>query len=292
MNSRYGRKLEFGFSITPISAQADLARTLAIRADTLGLDLIGIQDHPYQPRFFDTWALIADLLARTNRIRFFPNVANLPLRDPAMMGKQAASLDVLSGGRFELGLGAGAFWDAIGAMGGPVRPGGEALQALEEGIQILRASWSGERAITLKGKYYTVRGMHPGPLPAHPIEIWLGVIGPRAVSLTGRIGDGWVPSLSYVPPDAVPELGQRIDKAAVAAGRDPAAIRRVYNVNGSIIDGSTRGLLQGPPEHWIKTLQYFASELGFDTFIFWPDGDPLAQLERFANEVVPNLREG
>lgn len=290
MNSRYGRPLEFGFSITPTSDEAELARSMAVRADALGLDLIGIQDHPYQPRFLDTWALIGDLLARTKQVRMFPNVANLPLRDPAMMAKQAATMDVLSGGLFELGLGAGAFWDAIRAMGGPVRSGGEALRALEEAIRIIRASWSGERSITAKGEYYTVRGMHPGPIPVHQMEIWLGVIGPRAVSLAGRIADGWVPSLSYVPPQAVPELAKRIDDAAAEAGRDPAAIRRVYNVSGVIVDGPTHGLLQGPPEHWVETLKYFATELGFDTFIFWPGADPLSQLERFAKEVVPALR--
>ncbi len=290
MNSRYGRPLEFGISITPISTQAELARTLAARADTLGLDLIGIQDHPYQYRFFDTWALIGDLLARTQRVRLFPNVANLPLRAPAMLAKQAASLDVLSGGRFELGLGAGAFWDAIVAMGGPLRAGGQALQALDEAMQIIRAFWRGTRPLTVQGEHYRVRGLQPGPMPAHPIEIWLGVIKPRALALTGRSADGWVPSLSYVPPRAVPESAQRIDEAAVAAGRDPAAIRRVYNVNGLIVDGPTRGLLQGSPRHWVETLTTFAVELGFDTFILWPDADPLEQLERFANEVVPELR--
>ena len=96
----------------------DSLRSRARRADELGLDLIGIQDHPYQRRYLETWALIADLIARTERIRFFPDVANLPLRWPAMIAKQAATLDVRSGGRFELGLGSGAFWDAIGAMGG------------------------------------------------------------------------------------------------------------------------------------------------------------------------------
>ncbi len=291
MNSRYGRPLEFGISITPLSAEIELARTLAVRADSLGLDFIGIQDHPYQWRFLDTWTLLGDLIARTKRIRLFPNVANLPLRDPTMMAKQAASLDVLSGGRFELGLGAGAFWDAIGAMGGPVRSGGEALQATEEAIRILRAFWNGARPLTLKGEHYSVRGVQPGPVPAHPIEIWLGVIRPRAVALTGRLADGWVPSLSYVPPQAVPELAKRIDEAAAAAGRDPAAIRRMYNVNGQITNGPTRGLLQGPPEHWVETLERFAVELGFDTLIFWPENNPLAQIERFATEVVPKLRK-
>jgi alkanesulfonate monooxygenase SsuD/methylene tetrahydromethanopterin reductase-like flavin-dependent oxidoreductase (luciferase family) len=87
-------------------------------AERGGLDLVGIQDHPYQPRFLDTFALIADLLARTERLRFFPAVANLPLRPPAMLAKLGASLDVMSGGRFELGIGAGAFWEGVAAMGG------------------------------------------------------------------------------------------------------------------------------------------------------------------------------
>ncbi len=80
MRSRYGRPLEFGLSIVPASAEIDVARSLARRADELGLDLIGIQDHPYQRRFLDTWSLLADLLARTEQIRVFPDVANLPLR--------------------------------------------------------------------------------------------------------------------------------------------------------------------------------------------------------------------
>jgi alkanesulfonate monooxygenase SsuD/methylene tetrahydromethanopterin reductase-like flavin-dependent oxidoreductase (luciferase family) len=290
VTSRYGRPLEFGLSIVPASADIDLARSLARRADELGLELIGIQDHPYQWRFLETWSLLADLLARTQRIRLFPDVANLPLRNPAMIAKQAASLDLLSGGRFELGLGAGAFWEAIGAMGGPIRSGREALQALEEAIHIIRAFWSGERTIAVAGEHYSVRGLHPGPPPAHPIEIWLGVGKPRALALTGRLADGWVPSLFWAKPELVPEMMSRIDEGAAAAGRDPSEIRRILNVGGRIVDGATHDLLNGPPEHWIETLRRFALELGFDTFVFWPEDEPLAQLERFAEEVVPAVR--
>jgi alkanesulfonate monooxygenase SsuD/methylene tetrahydromethanopterin reductase-like flavin-dependent oxidoreductase (luciferase family) len=290
MTSRYGRPLEFGLSLVPTSVDTELLRTLAARADELGLDLIGIQDHPYQWRFLDTFSLLADLLARTERIRFFPDVANLPLRGPAMLAKQAASLDALSGGRFELGLGAGAFWEAIGAMGGPVRSGREALEALEEGIEIIRAFWSGERTIAFEGRHYSVRGLHPGPPPAHPIGIWLGVGRPRALALTGRVADGWVPSLSWATPDLVPDLARHVDQAAREAGREPSEIRRVYNVSGMIADGPVRGLLDGPPDHWVETLTSFADELGFDTFIFWPGDEPVAQLERFAEDVVPALR--
>jgi alkanesulfonate monooxygenase SsuD/methylene tetrahydromethanopterin reductase-like flavin-dependent oxidoreductase (luciferase family) len=290
MTSRYGRSLEFGLSIVPTSADTELARTLAGRADELGLDLVGIQDHPYQWRFLDTWSLMADLLARTRRIRVFPDVANLPLRPPAMIAKQAASLDALSGGRFELGLGAGAFWEAIGAMGGPVRSGREALEALEEGIRIIRAFWSGERTIAFEGAHYSVKGLHAGPAPAHPIGIWLGVGKPKALALTGRLADGWVPSLSWATPALVPDMQERIDEAAAAAGREPREIRRVYNVGGTIADGPTRGLLEGPPSHWVEGLGSLAGDLGFDTFVFWPRDDPLGQLERFGQEVVPALR--
>jgi alkanesulfonate monooxygenase SsuD/methylene tetrahydromethanopterin reductase-like flavin-dependent oxidoreductase (luciferase family) len=290
MTSRYGRSLEFGLSLVPASADVELLRALALRADDLGLDLVGIQDHPYQRRFLDTWSLMADLLARTERLRIFPDVANLPLRPPAMIAKQSASLDALSGGRFELGLGAGAFWEAIGAMGGPVRSGREALEALEEGIRIIRAFWSGERTVTFEGAHYSVKGLHPGPPPTHPIEIWLGVGKPRALALTGRLADGWVPSLSWATPALVPDMHGRIDEAAEAAGREPRDIRRVYNVGGTIADGPTRGLLEGPPAHWVEALESFAGELGFDTFIFWPREDPLGQLERFAQEVVAAFR--
>ena len=290
MTSRYGRPLEFGLSITPTSADLDTARELARRADERGLDLIGVQDHPYQWRFLETWSLIGDLLARTERVRLFPDVANLPLRGAAMIAKQAASLDVLSGGRFELGLGAGSFWEAIGAMGGPIRSGREALESLEEAIRIMRAFWSGERTISVAGDHYSVKGLHPGPVPAHPIEIWLGVGKPRALALTGRLADGWVPSLSWATPGIVRDLHRRVDEGAAEAGRDPAEIRRLYNVSGRIVDGPTNGLLDGPVEHWIETLAGFARELGFDTFIFWPTDDQLAQLERFVEEVVPGVR--
>jgi hypothetical protein len=120
--------------------------------------------------------------------------------------------------------------------------------------------------------------------------MWLGVGRPRALALTGRLADGWVPSLSWATPELVPDMHRRIDDAAEAAGRDPGEVRRVYNVGGTIADGPTQGLLNGPPEHWIETLTGFALELGFDTFVFWPDADPAVQVEQFAREVVPRMR--
>ena len=106
---------------------------LAKLADVVGLDLVSFQDHPYQPGFLDTWTLLAVVAAATTSVKVAPNVANLPLRPPAVLARSAASLDILSGGRVELGLGAGAFWDGIVAMGGPRLTPGQSVDALERG---------------------------------------------------------------------------------------------------------------------------------------------------------------
>ena len=103
--------IEFGVFITPSSAQPEAVVALAVLADQVGLDLVTFQDHPYQPRFLDAWTLLSFVAARTSRVRLAPNVLNLPLRPPAVVARAVASLDLLSGGRVELGLGAGAFWD-------------------------------------------------------------------------------------------------------------------------------------------------------------------------------------
>jgi alkanesulfonate monooxygenase SsuD/methylene tetrahydromethanopterin reductase-like flavin-dependent oxidoreductase (luciferase family) len=285
----YGREVQFGVFPTPEAASLDDILTMAAIADGSGLEFIGIQDHPYQRRFLDTWMLMATILARTERVRVFPDVANLPLRHPAVMAKAAASLDIISGGRFELGLGAGGFWDAVVAMGGPRRSPGEAVAALTDAIEVIRLMWSDERSVRYPGQFYRLAGVKPGPQPAHPIQLWLGVGGPRTLALLGRTADGWVPSSGWATPDRLPEMHQRIDEAATAAGRDPRDIRRLYNVWGTI-DGAG-GFLQGPAEQWVDELTSLAVDSGMDTFIFGPGENPVRQVRRFADEVVPAVRE-
>jgi alkanesulfonate monooxygenase SsuD/methylene tetrahydromethanopterin reductase-like flavin-dependent oxidoreductase (luciferase family) len=283
--------LQFGVFLIPEAEDAERTIDRAVTAERLGLDLIGIQDHPYQRRFLDTFELIAYIAARTERIRLAPDVANLPLRPPAPLANAAATIDVLSHGRFELGLGAGAFWDAIEAMGGPRRSPKESVDALTEAIEILRLSWSGESPVTFKGTHYRVKGFKPGPPPAHPIGIWLGAYGPRMVRLTGRVADGWLPSVPRLPLDEISWRQDMIDEAARSAGRDPDSVRRIANVNGTITDGSSNGFLNGPASQWVDDLRRLQIEFRFDSFIFWGDGDPDEQLRRFAEDVVPALRD-
>ena len=286
----YGRDLEFGASVEPLADPPEWAARVAVAADRAGLDLLGIQDHPYQRRFLDTWTLISTLVPLTERIRFFPDVACLPLRPPAVLAKAAASLDVVSGGRVEMGLGAGAFWDAIQAMGGPRRSPGEAVRSVEEAIQVMRLVWSEERSVSFDGEIYSLKGMRSGPHPVHEIGIWLGAGGPRMLGLIGQLADGWVPSMGWATPDRLPAMHERIDEAAERAGRERREIKRIYNLSGTI-GPEGEGLLEGPAFKWVEQLTRFALELGMDTFIHWPSEDHERQVELFASEVVPAVRE-
>jgi alkanesulfonate monooxygenase SsuD/methylene tetrahydromethanopterin reductase-like flavin-dependent oxidoreductase (luciferase family) len=286
----YGRELEFGASVEPLADPPDWAARVAVAADRAGLDLVGIQDHPYQRRFLDTWTLISTLVPVTGRVRFFPDVSCLPLRPPAMLAKAAASLDVLSGGRIEMGLGAGAFWDAIVAMDGPRRSPAQAVRSVEEAIEVMRLVWSEERSARFEGEIYSLRGMRPGPHPVHEISIWVGAYGPRMLTLIGRLADGWVPSLGNLSPERIPAMQQRIDDAAESAGRRPAQIRRVLNISGRIGEAGD-GPLDGPASKWVETLTGLALDLGMDTFIYWPQEDHVRQVEAFGHAVAPAVRE-
>jgi len=284
--SDLGRDIQFGYFLVPNAADPLIETTLEV--ERLGFDYVAIQDHPYQRRYVDTWTLMAMIAAKTSTLRIFPDVVNLPLRPPAMLAKAAATLDVLSGGRFELGLGGGAFWEAIEGYGGPFRSAGESLDALEEAITVIRMLWSGERGLRFEGKHYHLRGAHSGPTPAHHIGIWLGAYGPRALRLTARHADGWVPSFrGEVQP--IVDMTKRIDDALADESRSPHDLRRILNVNGAITDGASEGPLNGPVDQWVDELGEFALVHGFDTFVFWTEDTDRVPV--FAQEVIPGVRD-
>jgi alkanesulfonate monooxygenase SsuD/methylene tetrahydromethanopterin reductase-like flavin-dependent oxidoreductase (luciferase family) len=273
--------LEIGIFVVPSGEDPAGTVEQIVAADRAGLDIVGIQDHPYQRRYLDTWTLLSFAAARTDRVRLVPDVVNLPLRLPSVLAKSAASLDLLSGGRVEIGIGAGSFWDAIEAMGGPRRSPGESVDALAEAIEILRGFWSGERSVSVDGRHYRVKGAKPGPPPAHPIGLWIGAYGPRMLRLTGRLGDGWLPSLSYIERDEVPRKQRAIDEAAERAGRDPAEIRRVANTG---VEGED-------PGEWADKLVRDATELGFDALLVGvPSEQPLDFIRRLGEETAPRAR--
>ncbi|NED97453.1 LLM class flavin-dependent oxidoreductase [Phytoactinopolyspora alkaliphila] len=285
----YGHDLLFGTFLTPTAADPQRVLALAQLTEDVGLDLVTIQDHPYQPAFLDTWTLLSVIAARTSRIHVAPNVANLPLRPPAVLARSAASLDALSGGRFELGLGAGAFGEAAVAMGAPKRTPGESVAALEEAIEIIRSIWRHDGGpVRIDGKHYRVWGAKPGPVTPHEIGIWLGAYKPRMLRVTGALADGWLPSSFYAGPEQLAGMNKIVDDAAAEAGRDPALVRRLYNIGGSF-SGTGAEFLTGPAAVWAEQLAELTVIEGMSAYILASD-DP-DTIRRFAAEVVPAVRE-
>ncbi|NPC95196.1 LLM class flavin-dependent oxidoreductase [Nocardioides sp. zg-DK7169] len=263
----YGHPLRFGSFITPGAAPPQRGVELAVLSEELGYDLATFQDHPYQPSFLDTWTLMSYAAARTERIHLSGNVLNLPLRPPAVLAKSVASLDLLSGGRVALGLGAGGFWDAIEAYGGTRLAPGESVDALAEAIAIIRGVWdTSERSVlAVDGAHHRVHGAKRGPAPAHAVPIWLGALKPRMQRLIGRAADGWLPSMPYLRPGDLARGMRVIDDAARDAGRDPAEVVRLLNI---------------APGTGADELVRLAVEDGVSTFIVM--GDDEAGLRRFA----------
>ena len=284
----YGHDLSFGIFVTPKADTAGHVLRLARRAEAAGLDWVSVQDHPYQPAFLDAWTLLTAIAATTERVSVFPNVVNLPLRPPAVLARAVASLDILSGGRAELGIGTGAFWEAIAAMGGPRRSPRESVQALREAIAVIRGLWAPGRGARLAGDHYSLAGAKPGPFPVHDVGIWVGGYKERMLRLTGELAGGWLPSSPYAPPERLAAMNAVIDAAAAGAGRPPAAVRRIYNIAGSF-DGGGGAFLQGPPKVWAEQLAGLALDEGMSGFVLMVDD--AATLERFAAEVAPAVRD-
>ena len=198
-----------------------------------------------------------------------------------MCARAAASLDLLSGGRFELALGAGHFWDAIEAMRGVRLDPGQSVAALDEAILILRETWDAGAAggVRVEGSQYHVLGAKRGPEPAHPIPIHVGGYRPRMLALTGRVADGWFVSQLAVSSPSLTEAGRIIDEAAAEAGRDPREIRRHLNV----LPFGGRG------QDWSEQLAGLALEEGVSVFILV--SDDADAMRSFATETAPAVRE-
>jgi alkanesulfonate monooxygenase SsuD/methylene tetrahydromethanopterin reductase-like flavin-dependent oxidoreductase (luciferase family) len=291
--------IQFGVFLAPAAGDVQGIAERAHAAERAGFDYVSIQDHPYVPGFLDSFALIAFLAGQTERLRFMPNVANLPLRPAPMLAKASATIDLLSAGRFELGLGGGRAWDQIAGLGGPRWTGRETVEAMSEAIDVLRLLWEPDRLAENDGGHYPVRAQS-GPAPAHRIGIWLGAARPRMLDLLGRKADGWVAPLG-TGYETKADAQNRIDAAAHAAGRPPTAIRRVIQLVGSVVAtpltqhrpsaGPGNQAIQTTPEIWAQIIRELVTDERFDTINFIPAPETTEQIEQFGETVIPLVRE-
>jgi len=233
-------KLRVGV-VTDRGEQAELA-------EALGYDLVVVRDAAGP---LDAWTLLSWIAARTERIHLAADVA--PPSRPAVLGRSAASLDLLSGGRVELAL-----------AGSPAA--GEALDVIRG---ILDADEPGP--LTYLGDHYRVPQAQRGPLPAHRVPVHVSGYGPDELRLAGRAADGWIASLDELEPGGLAAANKVIDEAARLAGREPEEIRRLLVIDPDV------------PLRELLTLR----DQGVGAFLVHGDA---AALERFAAEIAPALR--
>ena len=168
--------------------------------------------------FHEPMVLYGYLAAITRRLELVTGILILPQRQTALVAKQAAEIDVLSGGRLRLGVGVG--WNAVEyeALGESFHNRG---RRVEEQIALLRALWS-QPVVTFAGRYHTVTAAGINPLPGHPIPIWMGGQSDPVIDRAGRLADGWMPQYREAAELAAPLA--RVHEAARRAGRDPRRI--------------------------------------------------------------------
>lgn len=268
------------------STQSDpLAEALA--AESAGYDFVSASDHPGGPSpSYETPALLTWIAARTTRIRVASRVLAVPFRRPAMVAKWAETLQRLSGGRLILGLGGGYSDEEIIALGAPALSPGAKVDGLADAIDIIRGAWSGN-LVRHAGRVHSVHDLQIAPTPERTIPIWLGTYGPRALALTGRLADGWIPSLGFAPPPQIPAMLDRIRTASAATGRAPQDVRAIYNVPIRLATRSDPDVVAGSAVDVVEQLQAF-TQLGFTGFNLMPTPD---QARAVADEVLPALRE-
>jgi probable F420-dependent oxidoreductase len=281
--------LMFGLNVPASAAPGADPVALARRAEELGFDFISTADHPCgdEPSH-EVWTMLAWIAASTTRIRVATRVLGLPYRNPAMVAKMAETLDRLSGGRLILGLGAGYSDHEFRAFGLGVPTPGQKVEGLAEALTIIRGLWT-QPAFTFHGGRYHTEAAEIEPKPSRPIPVWLGTFGVRALAVTGRLADGWIPSLGHAPYGQLATMRDQVLTAARQAGRDPASLTCALNLEVQVAEHAAAAppVLAGAPAQVASQLAGLV-RLGFTAFNFMPvpRTDP-RQPERLAQEVLP-----
>ena len=231
------------FPQTEIGTDATAIRDYAQAADDLGFQYMIAYDHvlgadpnrhqlnggayTYETQFHEPFALFSYLAGLTSRIRFVTGVIILPQRQTALVAKQAAEVDVLSGGRLVLGVGTG--WNQVEyeSLGQEFRSRG---RRLEEQVALLRALWA-QPLVAFEGRFHRVMhaGINPRPVRG-AIPIWFGGWADVVMDRVGRMGDGWLLG-GPAKRENLEHRRERIHAAARAAGRDPSSIAIAAGVN-------------------------------------------------------------
>ena len=291
---------------------------LADAVEALGFESLFRSDHLVtfgahrQRETLELWTSLTALALRTRRLRFGPLVCSMTFRQPALVAKKAAAIDQLSGGRFELGLGAGWFTGEHRMFGIPFPPFATRLEMLDEGAQVVKALWTGQR-VSFTGQHYRLEDAdtHPSPLQ-NPPPLIMGGKGERTLHIIAQHATEW--NFTYAPIGVFIEKQRRLDEACAAIGRDPKTITRSIMIPFVIgkdaaalqkridaqramfpdlpsthADWLAAGYLGGSPAQLIDHIQE-REAVGLSRFMLQHNSlDDLDSLELLAREVLPQV---
>ncbi len=263
------------------------------RFERLGFDSVWDCDHFNQPSrptgpYFEGWTLLAALAARTERIRIGVLVSSNTFRHPALLAQQAVTLDHISNGRLEVGLGAGWFVPEHERFGIPFPPPGELVGRFHEAVRIVDSLLRNETT-TFEGRYYRLEGAYvrPTPLQRPRPPLTLGAHRPRMLRICAEYADSWN---SFGTVDEMRERSEILDEHCAAIERDPQEIRR------SLYLWAAQMETQGLPDPWesvgaFEDVVWRYREVGIEEFVIdQPRPEQFAVLEQVATEVIPLLR--
>lgn len=273
------------------------------RAEALGFELAATGDHfvdwtnPANP-WFELWTVLAAVSVSTSRIRIAPCVAQIPLRNPAFFAREALTVDHLSNGRLEVGLGLGLPIDpSYRMMGIPNWSNKERAARFKEYVEIVDSLLRNEET-TYKGRFYEVDGavMNPRPVQSPRPPITIAALGPRMIRYAARYADTWnTMSFAQAPGEQLDETRDRIagiEQECAKIGRDPGSLRFSYNLfdPGARASGGRIRYYESPNafvDEVAPLLEMGVSEFG----LYYPMlEEQLPALERIATDVFPKLR--
>lgn len=274
------------------------------QVEDLGFDLAVTGDHfvdwtnPPAP-WAEVWTLLAAVAQATRRIRLAPCVAQIPLRNPAMLAREALTVEHISGGRLEIGLGLGLPIDPSYAMAGiPNWSNRERADRFEEYVEIVDRLLSNE-VTTYKGRFYEVDGAHmnPRPLQTPRPPITIAALGRRMMGYAAKYADTWnTMSFAASFDEQLAETADRVERITehcTRGGRDPASLRFSFNMfdPGARHSGGRIGYYESADVFADRARQLL--DLGFSEIgLYYPVlAEQLPVFESIARDVLPELRE-
>lgn len=283
------------------------ARACAEAAEEAGLAQLWVPDHllnpikgPRKPAL-EAWTTLAGLAAVTSQIRLAHTTLCQAFRPPAVLAKMGATLDDLSGGRFELALGAGWYREEFHAFGLPWEAHGVRIARAREQLELIRRLWTEDR-VTFRGRFYRTRNTHLSPRPIqrpHP-PLWYAGESPESEAVVADLAEGWL--ISETSPDGVAKKLRRIEKrttrclsiavpAQVVAGRTRAEVdqrlRRLTRNRKRVADWLRKNGLVGTPEAIVERLEAYRASGANQVILKF--GATARELAEFAQLVLPQL---